>query len=233
MKKLQLLSTNLGSSSLKRIAQGLSSRVGYKVLRTRRINLRRIQYAYGNLIDKCAQYRWFVSNNIPCPEYTTNRSQAREWIDGGSVVFARTLTRASEGRGIVIAETVDQLVDAPVYTKYMKKKREFRVHIFKDKIVQVVEKRKRSGWDADRDTRIRNTANGYVFCRTVDNIPEGLEQLALRASKVTQSDFRGVDIGYNERNNQLFVIEVNSAPGVEGSNVTDYVNTILNYANNS
>jgi len=229
MKKLQLLSTNLKSGSLKRIAQGLTSRVGYKVIRTRRINPRRTQYNYGNLIDKCNQYIWFGTHNVPSPEYTFQRSVAQDWINSGNIVFCRTLTRASEGRGIVVAETVDQLVTAPVYTKYMKKKREFRVHIFKDKIVQIVEKRKRSGWDADRDTRIRNTANGYVFCRTVDNIPDGLADLALRASKVTQSDFKGVDIGYNELKNQLFVIEVNSAPGIEGSNVDDYVKTILEY----
>jgi glutathione synthase/RimK-type ligase-like ATP-grasp enzyme len=154
---------------------------------------------------------------------------ARDWCNSGSVVFCRTLTRASEGRGIVVAETVDQLVDAPVYTKYLKKKREFRVHIFKDHVVQVVEKRKRSGWDSPRDTRIRNTANGYVFCRDVTDPPAGLRELALRASLVTQSDFKGVDIGYNEKLDQLFVIEVNSAPGIEGSNVTDYINTILNY----
>lgn len=233
MKKLQLRSTNLSSQSLKRIAQALSARVGYKVLRTKRFNPRRTQYAYGNLIDKCSQYRWFSANDISCPEYTFNRSTATDWISNGFVVFCRTLTRASEGKGIVVAETVDQLVAAPVYTKYTKKKREFRVHIFKDKVVQVVEKRKRSGWDSDRDTRIRNTANGYVFCRTVDNIPSGLQELALRASKVTDSDFRGVDIGYNEKKDQLFVIEVNSAPGVEGSNVTDYVNTIVNYANHN
>lgn len=229
MKKLQLLSTNLKSGSLKRIAQALSANVGYKVLRTRFINKRRIQYSYGNLIDKCAQYRWFTGSGILCPEYTMDRVVAESWINSGSVVFCRTLTRASEGRGIVVAETVDQLVNAPVYTKYTKKKREFRVHIFKDQVVQVVEKRKRSGWDSDRDTRIRNTANGYVFCRTVDNIPDGLQELALRASKVTQSDFRGVDIGYNQLKNELFVIEVNSAPGIEGSNVTDYVNTILSH----
>lgn len=233
MKKLQLLSTNLKSGSLKRIAQGLTSRVGYKVLRTRRVNPRRTQYSYGNLIDKCNQYRWFTNNSIPCPEFTFDRELARDWCANGSVVFCRTLTRASEGRGIVVAETVDQLVNAPVYTKYKKKKREFRVHIFKNKVVQIVEKRKRSGWTSDRDTRIRNTANGYVFCRTVDNIPAGLNELALRASKVTASDFKGVDIGYNERNNELFVIEVNSAPGVEGSNVNDYVNSILEYYNAS
>jgi len=229
MRKLQLLSTNLKSGSLKRIAQGLTERVGYKVLRTRRINNRRVQYSYGNLIDKCNQYRWFSSNNISCPEYTFEHSVAGAWIAAGHCVFCRTLTRASEGRGIVVAETVDQLVDAPVYTKYLKKKREFRVHIFKDQVVQVVEKRKRSGWDSPRDTRIRNSANGYVFCRDVTDPPAGLRELALKASHVTQSDFKGVDIGYNEKLDQLFVIEVNSAPGIEGSNVTDYVNTILNY----
>ena len=161
-------------------------------------------------------------------EFTFDRQLARDWCTNGSVVFCRTLTRASEGKGIVVAETVDQLVNAPVYTKYMKKKREFRVHIFKDKVVQIVEKRKRSGWDANRDTRIRNTANGYVFCRDLlSPAPSGLAELALKASKVTQSDFKGVDIGYNEKKDELFVIEVNSAPGVQGSNVDDYVTAIL------
>ena len=232
MKKLQLRSTNLGSNSLKRIAIALSSRVGYKVLRTRKINPRKVQYEYGNLIDKCSQYRWFTASAIPCPDYTFDSQRASSWItDDNCVVFCRTLTRASEGKGIVVAETVDQLVNAPVYTKYMKKKREFRVHIFKDKVVQIVEKRKRSGWDANRDTRIRNTANGYVFCRDLlSPAPDGLAELALRASKVTQSDFKGVDVGYNEKKNELFVIEVNSAPGIEGSNVNDYVNAILGAA---
>ena len=228
-KRIQLLSTNLKSGSLKRIAQGLTSRVGYKVLRTRRVNPRRTQYSYGNLIDKCAQYRWFTANDVACPDYCFDLATALSWVQSGNTVFCRTLTRASEGRGIVVAETVDQLVDAPVYTKYTKKKREFRVHIFKDRVVQVVEKRKRSTWDGPRDTRIRNSANGYVFCRDVVDPPAGLRELALRASLVTKSDFRGVDIGYNELKDQLFVIEVNSAPGVEGSNVDDYVNTILSY----
>jgi hypothetical protein len=226
--KIQLLSTELGSQSLKRIAQALSQKLAYKVLRTRKVNTKRKQFNYGNIADKLSQYRWFVDNDIQCPEYTTQRNVAESWVISGLAVFCRTLTRASEGRGIVVAETVDQLVNAPVYTKYEKKKREFRVHIFKDKVVQIVEKRKRAGWQSDRDTRIRNTANGYVFCRSVVDIPSGLAELALKASKVTSSDFKGVDIGYNEKKNQLFVIEVNSAPGIEGSNVEDYANTIVN-----
>jgi glutathione synthase/RimK-type ligase-like ATP-grasp enzyme len=65
-----------------------------------------------------------------------------------------------------------------------------------------------------------------VFCS--DNVvePEGIRELALKAAKVTNSDFKGVDIGFNEKLNELFVIEVNSAPGIEGSNINRYIEVI-------
>jgi hypothetical protein len=37
-----------------------------------------------------------------------------------------------------------------------------------------------------------------------------------------------VHLGYNEKNNDLFVIEVNSAPGIQGSNINAYVEAITN-----
>ena len=117
----------------------------------------------------------------------------------------------------------------PVFTKYKKKKREFRVHVFKDAVVAVVEKKRRREFNGERDTKIRNLANGYVFVQGVENEPAGLRELAIKAAAVSPSDFRGVDIGYNEKKNELFVIEVNSAPGIEGSNVNKYVNTIAQY----
>ena len=141
--------------------------------------------------------------------------------------FARTLTRSCEGKGIVVCESVSGGVpNAPVYTLYRKKKKEYRVHVFQNKVVAVLEKRKKKGFEGNQDTRIRNTANGYVFCRENVEEPAGLRELALKASGVTASDFKGVDIGYNEKLNQLFVIEVNSAPGMEGSTIVDYVKAI-------
>jgi glutathione synthase/RimK-type ligase-like ATP-grasp enzyme len=122
-----------------------------------------------------------------------------------------------------------EIPDLPVYTKYKKKKREFRVHVFKDQVVNVVEKRKRKGFEGERDTKIRNLANGYVFCQEVTNEPEGLRALALQAAQVSASDFRGVDIGYNEKKDELFVIEVNSAPGIEGTNIQKYLDAMVNY----
>jgi glutathione synthase/RimK-type ligase-like ATP-grasp enzyme len=125
-----------------------------------------------------------------------------------------------------VAETPEQVCMAPVYTQYKKKKREFRVHVFEDKVVSVLEKRKKKGFDGV-DHKVRNTANGYVFCRENVVEPEGIRELALKASKVTASLFKGVDIGYNEKLNQLFVIEVNSAPGCQGTTVQEYVKAIV------
>ena len=226
--QIRLLSTNLKSSSLKRLAEGLSTKLGYKVFRSSVPKAGRKELRYGDIKGKIEQYQWFSAENVPSLEYTVSQQEAQSWASNGHVVVCRKLTHSSEGKGIVIAETPEQVCVAPVFTKYKKKKKEFRVHVFKDKVVHVLEKRRKAGYDGDADTKIRNTANGYVFCSENVEEPEGLRELALKASKVTQSDFKGVDVGYNEKKNELFVIEVNSAPGIEGTNVQRYVEVITN-----
>ncbi len=227
--KLRLVSKKLGSKSLAALAAGLSNAVGYKVLRSKTPRLNRNNIVYGDCKDKLFQYEWFAANEVPALPFTKDSSVVSKWLSStGQTVFARTLTRASEGKGIVVLEPGDTIVPAPVYTLYRKKKKEFRVHVFKDQVVQVLEKRKRKEFTGEINTKVRNTANGYVFCSQDVVEPEGIRELALKASKVTNSDFRGVDIGYNEKLNQLFVIEVNSAPGCCESTVQKYIPFILN-----
>jgi len=224
--KLRLLSTNLKSGSLKRIAQGLSTKLGYKVWRSKLKKPNRIHLLYGNQKGKIEQYEYFKEKGIPALTFTTVQAEAKKWAESMAVI-CRKLTHSSEGKGIVVAETPEQVVSAPVYTQYKKKKKEFRVHIFKDQVVHVLEKRRKKDYDGDADAKIRNTANGYVFCSENVVEPNGIRELALQARKITKSDFAGVDIGYNEKLNQLFVIEVNSAPGIEGTNVDRYIEVIV------
>lgn len=224
--RVRLLSTCLKSGSLKRLAEGLSTKLGYKVWRSKNQKPNKIHLLYGDQKGKIEQYEYFKAKDINALEFTTSFEQAKSWAEKNAVV-CRKLTHASEGKGIVIAENAQQVVMAPVFTKYKKKKKELRVHIFKDQVVHVLEKRRKTNFEGTTDAKIRNTANGYVFCSDGVVEPVGLRDLALAASKVTKSDFKGVDIGYNEKKNELFVIEVNSAPGIEGSNVDRYVNTIV------
>jgi len=227
--KLRLVSKKLGSNSLKALAEGLSTKLGYKVWRSKSPKLNRNNITYGDCKDKLQQYQWFHQQGVASLEFTTSKDEASAWVEQGATVFARTLLRSSEGKGIVILEKGKQetVPNAGVFTKYKKKKREFRVHVFRDSVVQVLEKRKRKEFNGEVNTKIRNTANGYVFCSQDVVEPEGIRELDLKASKVTNSDFRGVDIGYNEKLNELFVIEVNSCPGIEGSNIQRYVEAIV------
>jgi hypothetical protein len=233
-KKPSLLCTNstLKSTSLKLIAQGLSAKLQRgKIFRTTKVSTIRKQFRYGQSVDKLTQFNWFKANNIPALEYTTKLSDVETWLNDGNVVFGRKYLNSSCGKGIVILEPNTDAFHAqcPVYTKYKKKKREFRVHVFKDQVVAVVEKKRKKEFDGERDTKIRNLANGYVFIQAVENEPEGLRTLALAASKVSASDFRGVDIGYNAKKDELFVIEVNSAPGIQGSNVNKYLEAMVQH----
>ena len=230
--KLNLLCTESTrfSASLKLLAGALTDALGYKVLRTRKVSSRRIQLRYGHSVNKITQYEWFKEQGLSALEFTTDIAQAGAWLDAGKTVFGRKYLNSSCGKGIVIAEgneSAYKLVGCPVFTLYKKKKREFRVHVFMDTVVSVVEKRKKTGWTDQRDTKVRNLANGYIFCQQVENEPAGLRELALAAAEVSPSDFRGVDIGYNEKNDELFIIEVNSAPGICGSNVAKYVQGII------
>lgn len=233
-KKPSLLCTEatLYSRSLKRVAVGLSTRLQRgRILRTTKISHIRKQFKYGQSINKLQQFNWFKANNIPALEYTTDKQVVADWVGADCTVFGRKYLNSSCGKGIVIIDktTTGDVPTCPVYTKYKKKKREFRVHVFKDQVVAVVEKKRRKEFNGERDTKIRNLANGYVFVQAVENEPEGLRALALAASKVSPSDFRGVDIGYNEKKDELFVIEVNSAPGIEGTNVNKYIEAMVQH----
>ena len=166
--KLRLVTNQLKSKSLRLLAEALTSKLGYKVWRSSQPKSNRKNIRYGDCKDKLYQYQWFEANRVPGLPFTTITSVVSQWLAEGATVFARTLTKASEGKGIILLETGSDVVSAPVYTKYLKKKREFRVHVYDETVVSVLEKRKKKGIEGD--SKIRNTANGYVFCH--ENVAE-------------------------------------------------------------
>lgn len=228
MTKLYIKTTQgtKGSQSAKRLAQALTEKVGYKVYRSTKEFPKKQALCYGAGVDKLTQFEWFAENGVPALFFTTQQAEAEAWMKAGNTVFGRELLNASCGKGIVVFSPEDTISLCPVYTLYKKKKREFRVHVFRDQVVRVVEKKLRKDWDGPREAKIRNLANGFVFC-SCDDEPEGIRELAIKAGGVVKSDFKGVDIGYNAKLNELFVIEVNSAPGIEGTNLDAYVNAII------
>jgi glutathione synthase/RimK-type ligase-like ATP-grasp enzyme len=181
--------------------------------------------AVAHACDKEASLRIFTQVGVPCPDFTTDKARATEWRGAGLVVVARTLLRANSGRGIILCggEHGGPLPYAPLYTKYVKKAEEYRVHVVAGQVIDVAQKRKRRVVDNDEvNYQVRNACNGWVFCRDGVEPPDPVLDAGRAAVTALGLEFGAVDIGWNVRNEAACVYEVNTAPGVEGSTLDRY-----------
>lgn len=168
-----------------------------------------------------------LQGNVNIPEWTTDIEVANDWIANGFTVLARHSLTSHSGNGITVHDQPD-LGRAPLYVQYKKKKKEFRVHVFGGIVIDVQEKRKEKGVERDeRTSKIRNRANGWVFCRDGIDEPVQLREQAIAAVNCLNLDFGAVDVIWNERENKCYTLEVNTAPGLEGTTLENYTKAIL------
>ena len=224
--KLVISSPNTASNALRALANKLSEKVGYRVYRVTPDRVkRRIPVNFCSGIDKLVQFDKFKTAGVSSPNHSRTNN-----FNGFSFkrIVARTLTNSSEGRGIKIFEKDDPNPPyAPLYTEYIPKKKEFRVHVWNNEVIHVAEKRKRKSHAGEADNLVRNTANGYVFCTSDINEPSDLRGLAAQAVRAIGRCYGAVDVIWNEKLNKCFVLEVNSRPGMEGTTVEKYADAIL------
>lgn len=165
---------------------------------------------------------------IHFPEFTESYDKAVEWVTEGKVVVCRTKLNGHSGAGIVLAAREEDIVrDCPLYVKYIKKAKEFRVHVAFGDVIDVQAKRQRTDHEGTTDFAIRNHQNGWVYCREGIEEPADLREQAKRAILTLGLDFGAVDIIYNQHYNQCYVLEVNTAPGLEGTSVEIYTNAFI------
>lgn len=162
---------------------------------------------------------------VNIPQWTTNKNVAATFA--GTVV-CRTVLNGHSGMGIILADPAGVIPNAPLYVAYKKKKHEYRVHFFRQadgtyKVVDVTQKKKRKG--VEHDTQIRNHANGWVYCREDITEPDDLRTQALRAATACGMQFGAVDLIYNQLEDTSYVLEINTAPGLVGTTLSNYVET--------
>ena len=161
------------------------------------------------------------------PDFAIERSEAEQWLSEGYLVVCRELLRGSGGRGITLASDPSELISAPLYTKYIKKAKEYRVHVFQGEVIHVQEKRKRRDIPKEEvNFKIRNHDNGWVFCMEDVVVPDVCRQLAIASVAALRLDFGAVDIIWNKRHDRYYTLEVNTAPGLEGTTLERYSNAI-------
>jgi hypothetical protein len=183
--------------------------------------------------NKLSAFNAFRVANLAIPEFTNSQQEAERWYNAGETIVCRTLLNAHSGRGIVLSrlDLARPVVRAPLFVKYKKKRREYRVHVFQGEVIDVCEKRRfrRERRPDAFDGYIRNYVNGWAFCRSNMWKPNDLDALAINACQCLQLDFGAVDIIWNERENKSYLLEVNTAPGLQGTTLKNYISAIYNW----
>lgn len=164
------------------------------------------------------------------PEFTESLETAMAWVKEGILVVGRTQLSAHSGAGIVFMDNLADFVKAPLYTKYVKKKKEFRVHLMGGEILDVQQKVLRKTDEAGNpidpklvDFRVRSHANGFIFVRDNLRTPDDVMLQARLAFDASGLDFGAVDVIWNEDQGKAYVLEINTAPGLEGQTLENYV----------
>lgn len=231
MKKIDIVVTPVGSKFAKALQSGLQAAFDVKVFRRstpKQLRNRTIRPHFRvtqQPLDKIQQFQRFTDANVSCPKWTTNAASISEL--GAKTCFARTLINSTNGRGIVEFEVENQPAPrAPLYVAYIPKKAEYRYHIFNGQVIDVQQKKKKRGFESERDTRIRNVHNGYIYARDGITPPAGAADLAVQAVRAVGYQYGAVDIIYNEKQDKCFVLEVNSRPGLMGTTLDKYVQAI-------
>lgn len=172
--------------------------------------------------SKMETFGTLADAGVPVPAWTRDKSVATEWAQRGRIL-GRDLDRGSQGRGITVYDKGSQLGDHLFYVRYMRKEREFRVHVMKGTVIFVQEKlKKRENDNADKYIRSHGRGWCFAFHHLVDKpAPQAVLDIGVAAVRAIGLDFGAVDIAWSDARGAT-VLEVNTAPGIEESSLVAY-----------
>lgn len=184
--------------------------------------------------NKALAFDALSSANVPIPDY----AKTKEGVTWSGITVVRHKLSGHSGEGIEICNcNPAELPDAPLYVRYIKKEQEYRVHVGKqlqyttpdpfagpDEVVKVIaiQRKARDTSNPNPNWQVRNHDNGFVFVRGGFVAPPSVLDAAKQAVVTLGLDFGAVDLVWNGQSEKAYVLEVNTAPGLEGTTVADY-----------
>lgn len=176
--------------------------------------------------NKLRSLTTFCNNGVPTLEFTANPDIAHSWLSEGHAVMERHTTTGRSGAGCRLAgvnpdtREFAPLTLAPLYTKYIHNRTEYRVHVMCQNIIDIQKKVPRD--DTPSSWIVRNLHTNWVYVRNSIFLPQSVKCAALAAVSSLHLDFGAVDILFADR---AYVLEVNSAPGLVGTTLSKYISS--------
>lgn len=172
------------------------------------------------------------------PPYTTRMQEAAGW----PMTVCRTVLRGHSGEGIVIAEGGKGMQESPLYTRYLKKKSEWRLHFVnmgKGKTFFFLQQKKRNRDIPDErvNWKVRNYDNGFIYAvNGIDEVPPTLlNEVKRKVQHLTEGvlDFGSADLIFTSKDNpegyqsKFVLLEVNTACGLESPTLLEFYREAL------
>lgn len=172
----------------------------------------------GIAVNKRETFLELEKHGVRTLDWTTDIMEAKQWLSEGSWVMGREFLSASKGRGCTIFRPSGGLdIDTlKLYTKMLRKPREFRVHIWGEEVSLYTQKKRRRGYNnnAQFNPHIRTHDSGWVFCPGTDKHVLAIKEIACEALSALTLDFGAVDVLYHKET--PYILEINTAPGIQG-----------------
>lgn len=142
----------------------------------------------------------------------------RNKLTGSSGEGIELLTNGNKDR----VDTTGKLI-----VRYIPKKSEWRIHIADNAVFHIQKKVLKVDRDANVEPNwfVRNHDNGFVFANGaefVDEVPAAVVEAARTVISDCGLDFGAVDVVYNRQQSRAYAIEINTAPGMEGTTMDRY-----------
>lgn len=187
-----------------------------------------------NASNKLRTFRILQEHGISIPEFTNDIQVARNW--SGEIVYGRAKLTGHSGEGIDIFRPelfeID-IPDYPLYTKAIENHGEYRVHVVDGQVIAYTKKKRHRGSVAtDEQLQIRNLDNGWIYSSDDLRRLDRIEELAISAVSALGLDFGAVDI-IKDENGDVYVLEVNTSPGLSPSTLGAYVVAFRNLIENT
>ena len=169
-------------------------------------------------------------HKVNIPEWTQSADIAQDWLNNESDVICRHTLTGHSGEGIELIHFDEHVSDLPppakLYTKYVKKRDEYRIHILNGIVFDVQKKASRRTHATPTNYQIRNHDNGFVFIRHRVDPPQDVINQARLAVNVVGLHFGAVDVIWNEKKQYACVLEINTACGLQNTTLRRYRNSL-------
>lgn len=187
--------------------------------------------AINNARNKFSSLGLIQEGGCRVPKSTSNKPE----IANGStdVWFGRTFYH-HKGLDIKVCRNnrdIQNAIDegSEYFVKYIPIGKEYRYHVFGDKILQACLKFKEAGNGGIGGTEdiIRNLNTGWKFTE-IEPQPKASEY-AIKACRALGLHFGAVDIIEEQGHTKLYVLEVNTAPGLDNKRLEAYTTAFKEY----